>query len=306
MSSTGHVLGVRARLLERGLELGMLLQKRATVVGQIVEVNELFEAQAASGLAAGVSIRTWSIVGFRAQAWEPASASALQEVHPAWPVARFVVAKPTAEATTRTITVAVVAILGKYLDEAFLPAGKLTNFSANQGGCRPWLLCRWALWCWRRRPRGARRWTLRRRLRAWRTLRGRRWRCLLGAPSSTCRRNTSSMVCAPLWYLKTTGDDRLGTRRSKFPVSMYVGQDFAPASVSKLMSEEARASELVVPGQAGASKPEATEEAQAVRNARLRMTAKGAEKTVAKYSLAPATADPSPGTAGTRGIEPCA
>lgn len=129
-SATGQVLGVRARLRARGLDLGSLVKSKAAEVGRIAGVDEqkgevVLKLRLATRPEEGAAEKRCPIKDFL-DAWVLADASAVREVHEAWPAKRFCVSEAAAPVMAKAFIVSGLSHLGDWLDQRCKPAGRLT------------------------------------------------------------------------------------------------------------------------------------------------------------------------------------
>ena len=129
-SSTGQVLGVRARLRAHGFELAGLVKTTLGEVGTIKDVSEqngevILDVRAATSPQEAMVEQRVPIDLFIAS-WQLAEASAVREVHEAWPAKRFCVSAAAAPLMAKAFIVTGLSHLGDWLDKRVQPAGRIT------------------------------------------------------------------------------------------------------------------------------------------------------------------------------------
>ena len=129
-SSTGQVLGVRARLRAQGFELAGLVKTTLGDMGRIKGVSEqkgevILDVRAATSPQEAMVETRLPVDQFLAS-WKLADASAVREVHEAWPAKRFCVSAAAAPLLAKAFIVSGLAHLGDWLDKRVKPAGRIT------------------------------------------------------------------------------------------------------------------------------------------------------------------------------------
>lgn len=129
-SATGQVLGVRARLRAQGFELAGLVKTALGDVGRITGVCEqkgevILEVRAATGPKETKAEKRLPVDQFLAS-WKLADASAVREVHEAWPAKRFCVSEAAKPLMAKALIVCGLSHLGDWLDKCVKPAGRIT------------------------------------------------------------------------------------------------------------------------------------------------------------------------------------